>query len=368
MSHVTSPVLRRLRDEPQAVPDRARRHLTTCRRCQASSSKIAANATRAARLLAVSPPPSMASPDAAWQQLQARLQEPAAGTRPPVHLPWPLPRRAVNVSLGTGTVVAAGVLVVGVGAAAALTTVYAPTKVAPVRVGADDMHAIASITRIAGSGVTDGLPPTGARRLPFADVSWASAGRASSVPSLAQARAQTALPLTAPAQLPSGVGALHSVMIQPKVTVTVRFDRSADGAVAGSTLEITGGPGAVAQYGSAAGADGPPTMVIAAMQRPVASSVGTTTSQLEAFLLSRPGLPAGLAQEIRLLGSSTLPVPVPAGVQESHVTVGGAPAVLIVDPSGTAAGVIWEGRDGVVHGVAGLLDSKDILNVARQLG
>ncbi len=30
--------------------------------------------------------------------------------------------------------------------------------------------------------------------------------------------------------------------------------------------------------------------------------------------------------------------------------------------------MIWESHDGTVHVVAGLLDSQDILNVARQIG
>jgi hypothetical protein len=109
-------------------------------------------------------------------------------------------------------------------------------------------------------------------------------------------------------------------------------------------------------------------MVIAEMQRPVATSTGATASQLEAFLLAQAHLPVGLAQEIRLLGTSALPVPVPAGIAEQRVSVGGASAVLLADPSGAASGVIWEGADGVVHGVAGLLDQEDVLHVARQLG
>jgi hypothetical protein len=61
-------------------------------------------------------------------------------------------------------------------------------------------------------------------------------------------------------------------------------------------------------------------------------------------------------------------VPVPTGMSVRQLTIGGAPAVLIADPSGVAAGVIWESRDGLVHAVGGLLDSKDVLSVARQIG
>ena len=371
MSHVSSPVLRRLQDEPQAVPDAARRHLAACARCQASNSKIAQNAALAARVLAA---PAAAPDDTsrAWARLQAseRASERAgaAGRRATVRVPRPRPRIA-SMSLGTGTIAVAGVLVAGTGAAVALTTVYAPTHVAPVRVSQDDFKAISTIASIGGTRVTDGLPPAGHQQLPFGELSWTAAGKARPVTSVAQARALTGLPLAAPRTRPAGVGAPREVVVQPKVTVTISFGASAGHGLAGSTLVVTGGPGALVEYRGAAAGPAQVTMVIAEMQRPVATSTGAATAaQLEAFLLAQGHLPASLAQEIRLLGTAALPVPVPAGIAEQHVSVGGSAAVLLADPSGAAAGVIWEDRDGVVHGVGGLLDREDVLNVARQLG
>jgi len=58
---------------------------------------------------------------------------------------------------------------------------------------------------------------------------------------------------------------------------------------------------------------------------------------------------------------------VPSGMTEQHVTIGGSPGVLLRGPAGAATGVVWESGDGVVHAVAGLVTSADILNVARQL-
>jgi hypothetical protein len=370
MSHVTNPELRRLQDEPLAVPDAARRHLATCPRCQANNSQIAQNAALAARLLAA---PAAAPDDTsrAWARLQQREraseQAGPAARRTAVRVPRPRPRLA-GMSLGTGTIAVAGVLVAGTGAAVALTTVYAPTHVAPVKVSQGDFHAISTIASISSGQLTDGLPPTGHQQLPFGELSW-TAGKAAPVSSVAQARALTGLPLAAPRTRPAGVGAPAGVVVQPKVTVTVTFSASAGPGVAGSTLVITGGPGALVRYGGTApGRSQVTTMVIAEMQRPVATSTGATAAQLEAFLLARGHLPASLAQEIRLLGTAALPVPVPAGIAEQHVQVGGSAGVLMADPSGAAAGVIWEGRDGVVHGVGGLLDREDVLNVARQLG
>jgi hypothetical protein len=207
-------------------------------------------------------------------------------------------------------------------------------------------------------------------RLSFGELSWSTAGRPQRVSSLATATAMTNLAFPTPATLPSGVGTISSVEVQPRVTVTVRFSQSAGPAVAGSTLEIAVGPAIAVQYGGTSGHRNVTTLAIVAARRPVASSTGATASQLETFALSRPGLPAGLAQEIRLLGNPTsvLPVPVPSGLWELKEQIGGAPALLVTDPNGFASGVIWESGDGVVHAVGGLLDKQDVFNVARQIG
>jgi hypothetical protein len=368
MRHVPSPVLRRLVDEPMAVPDRDRRHLAGCDRCQDASTEITGDAALATRLLGA--PPDVADVDLEWIMLQERLREADAPAHPVARAPRRVPRRLVNVSLGTGTAVAAGVIAVGVGAAAALNSIYAPTHVAPVTVSPADLAAVENIAGLSGAQLSGGLPLSGSRQLAFGEVSWASAGRPQQVSSIARASALTHLAFSAPATLPAGVGPASGITVAAQVTATVRFNASAGPTIGGSTLEITVGPAIVVQYGSRTGQDGLTTLAVAVMARPVASSTGATASQLEAFLLSRPGLPPGLAQELRLLGSpgTTLPVPVPSGMSAEQLKINGAPAVLITAPSGVASGVVWETRDGVVHGVGGLLDSGDVLGVARQIG
>jgi hypothetical protein len=364
MHHVPSPVLRRLVDEPLAVPDRARLHLADCERCQAQSTEIAADAALATRLL--SAPRQISDIDLEWILLQDRLAEPDTAQRPASRAPRRIPRRLAHISVGAGTAAVAGVLAVGGAAAAVLNTVYAPTRVAPVQVSAGDLRAIENVT-----GIDIGqLPASGSRQLTFGEVSWSTAGGPQQVSSIARASAITGLAFPTPGTLPGGVGAISQIMAQPQVTATIRFSQNAGPGVAGSTLEVTAGPAIAVQYGGAAGGSDLPTLAIAAARRPVATSTGATASQLETFLLSRPGLPPGLVQELRLLGKSggVLPVPVPSGMWEQLQDVGGVPAVLITDPSAFASAVIWEGHDGVVHAVGGLLDKEDALNVARQVG
>jgi hypothetical protein len=364
MPHVSSPVLRRLADEPLAVADRDRRHLAGCDRCRAHGTEIAADAALASRLLGA--PPEVADVDLEWILLQDRLADPGAARRPAIRLP----RRVVRVSAGAGTAAVVGLLAVGVAAAAALTTVYAPSHVAPVTVSANDLRAVESLTRIGTAQLADGLPSSGSRQLAFGDLSWATAGRMQQVSTIARARALTGLAFTTPATLPAGVGAQENVVVQPEMTLTVQFNQSAGPGVGGSTLEVTVGPAIAVQYGGQSGDARMTTLAVAAARRPVATSTGASASQLETFLLTRSGLPSGLAQEIRLLGdpASVLPVPVPPGVWVQQTHIGGAPAVLLTVSTAFASGVVWESSDGVVHAVGGLLDREDVLSVARQVG
>jgi len=368
MRHVPSTQLRRLADEPLVVPDQALRHVASCGRCQNQSSDIAADTALAARLL--SSPASIGDVDAEWARLQDRLREPGPARYHGRNPAWGMRRRLGSASLGTSAAAVAGLVALGAVAAAALTTIYAPTHVAPVRVNLADIRAIADITGLGPSQLAGGLPPAGSRRLAFGELTWSTAGSAHQVSSIGRAMAATHLTWSPPARLPAGVGAPSSVAIQPQVTVTVTFSRAAGPGIAGSTLQVTAGPVVVVQYGTKSGQPGLPTLGIAVMQRPVASSTGATAGQLENFLAGRHGLPASLARELRLLGNpaTTLPVPVPAGLTERQVRIDGMPAVLIVAPSAVASAVIWESRNGVVFGVGGLLDNQDILSVARQVG
>jgi hypothetical protein len=148
----------------------------------------------------------------------------------------------------------------------------------------------------------------------------------------------------------------------------VTFDSHAL-SLAGSSVTIDAGPAVVVQY-AADGQPGVPALAIATMRRPTGHSTGAALSQIEAFLLRRPGVPPQLAEEIRLLGDlrTTLPVPVPPGALRRSVQVNGEPGVLVTDSSNAAAAVVWEDSGGLLHAVVGILDSHDVLNVARQLG
>ena len=185
MRHVSSPVLRRLVDEPLAVPDRDRRHLAGCGRCQAESSEVGGErrgclpaAGGAAGRRRCRPGVDHAAGAAAGTGRARAARHGSAARR--------MPRRLVKLSLGTGTAVAAGVVAVGVGAAAALNSIYAPTHVAPVTVSPADLAAVENIAGLSGAQLSGHLPPSGSRQLAFGEVSWTSAGRPQQVSSIAR--------------------------------------------------------------------------------------------------------------------------------------------------------------------------------------
>ncbi|MBV9797721.1 MAG: hypothetical protein JO039_06725 [Solirubrobacterales bacterium] len=371
MRHIPDGVLRRLDDEPLAVPDRFTEHVADCGRCSARRASIARDTELAARLL--SAPQLVPDADMAWARIRRELQrsrEERADRRwrrAPV-----ISRRArfPSVSLRAGLVMCAiGIVVAGTAAAATLTTIFAPTHVAPVSLSQGDMRAITAFMGLGDSHVLGGFPtPDGSSTVRFGTIKWSSSGSAHPVSSLRAAAGEAGVPVSLPARLPAGVGAVQQFIVQPRASVTVTFNSTA-GSLGGSSVTLDAGPAVLAEYAATSGT-GVPTLGVATMPRPKALSTGASMSQIEAFLLSQPGIPPELAEEVRLLGDlrTILPVPVPPGASVRSVQVGGWPGVLLADKLNAAAGVVWEDGRRMLHVVAGILDSRDVLNVADQLG
>ncbi len=370
MRHVPDGVLRRLDDEPLAVPDRVAEHVADCGRCSNRRAQIALDTERVARLL--SAPQLVPDTDLAWARIRSELrrspEEGADRRRPPAVL-WRR-SRFPRVSFRAGMLIGAvGIVVAGTAAAATLTTIFAPTHVAPVSLSQGDMQAITAFMGLGDSHLLGGFPtPDGSSAVRFGTITWSSSGPARPVSSLAEATAEAGFPVSLPAHLPAGVGAVEHFMVQPHVSATVTFNSTAS-SLQGSSVTLDAGPAVLAEYAAKTGID-LPTLGVATMPRPTGRSTGASMSQIEAFLLRQPGFPLELAEEVRLLGDlrTTLPVPVPPGASVRSVQVAGWPGVLVADSSNSAAGVVWEDGKDMLHVVAGILDSQDLLNVAKQLG
>lgn len=369
MGHVPDGVLRRLVDEPLAVPDDFVEHLQRCRRCQAHREHVARDA-RAARQLLVRPQ-AVPDVDRAWAELGGPDRAPERRLPRRVR-----PRRLAGAS---GVVGVSVVLAAGVAAAATLTVVFLPTHVAPLPVSKGDLQGLANVLGVdraglwgsASASVSETAPTTASpvdQTWKYGTIHWATRPRPVRKASLQAAASAAGMTLVLPTTLPAGVQGPPTFLVEPGTSVTVTFDATAGPSLAGSTLTVDVGPGVLAEYGGATG--GVPTLAVAAMRRPTATSTGATMAQLESFVLGRPGFPRVLAREIRLLGNlqTVLPVPTPPGVSETSTTVSGSPAVLLSMGGGIGTAVVWEDQHGTVHTVGGLLDQTDVLDVARRLG
>lgn len=371
MRHVAEGVLRRLVDEPLAVPDAALEHLGRCRRCQARNRRVSEDVTAARRL--ISRPVAVPDVDAGWSRVMGRdrasVGERAAvqgdlGARP---RRWRLMGTTVGGSIAF---VGGGALAVGAAAAATLTaTVFAPNHVVDLPVSHADLRAFAQVLGFEApvDGSPAGSPLPGAWA--FGTIGWNGPVQPRSTSSLSVAEAATGLQASLPTSLPTGVEGPPRFLYQTATSATITFGPSA-GTLDGSTLTVTAGPAVLAEYGGGSAATGLPTLAVLTMPRPTATATGATAAQLESFILGQPGFPPDLAREIRLLGNleTALPVPTPAGVSETSVAVAGAPGVLLTEPGGAASAVVWEDGSGIVRAAGGLLDQQDVLGVARQLG
>lgn len=379
MAHVAEGTLRRLVDEPLAVPDTAAAHVASCRRCTRRQGTALGDSLFArSHLSPLLPAPDV---DAAWQRLRAAApagdsrpaRSRAAGTpRPPASARWRW-RIAVPPRLSPALLALVAVLLAGAAAGTTLTIVLgsspAPSP-APSALPTADFQAVADVTGLAGpGGILGGLQgDSGSLRLPFGVLRWSAAGPAHKVASIAAAEAATGLTVRIPS-LPAGVGGPATVLVQPAVTATVTFGDGAPAGLQGTSLTLRAGPAVVVEYGGQVGNLGIPTLASFAMGRPTLSSGTASPQRLAAYVLAQPGLPSGLVQEVRLVSGlgTILPVGARSGPGLSQVDVDGAPGILVTEGT-VASGVIWQDRAGVVRAVLGLLDQKDVLHVADQLG
>jgi anti-sigma factor RsiW len=374
--HPSDGTLRRSLDEPVALDPRTRRHLATCPRC---SQRLAAIETNAAGAFAVfaAPYPSIDLDAARARLAQTEAATPAkpGAPRSSLHtLPRPRSARVSRVVAGIAVASLASVLLVVSGGAQDFLSLFQPKQFAAVPVTSADIRSLAGLASY--GYISGGSTPLSIEPEPDA---------------AAAARAGGLAPLTV-RDLPAGTTAAASYAVVSGTVVSFTFDAVLARAAAsraggqlpampqgldGSTLTVAIAPAVVISYGldlatlyqggalPAGGTD----VIVVASRTPTVSSTGVTAQQLESYLLSLPGVPAGVAAEIRAIGdpAQTVPVPIPVSLASaSMVNVNGARGLLIGDSTQLGSVVLWQ-HNGVVYAVAGTLSSDQVLGIARSL-
>ncbi len=368
--HPSDGILRRSLDEPVAVDAAKREHMASCARCAERVRRMSADAGAVRAMLHS---PNLGVDVAAARARLAQTEAAATGGAPVQHVakrPHQRAGRANRLIAGVGIAAAASVVLVVSGGAQDFLSLFQPKQLAAVPVTASDVRSLAGLTTYGSV--------TGGTSIAYEPESSAGA---------AGAAAGIAAPVVS--DLPAGTADAPQYAVVSGGVVTFTFSKELAQAAAaraggqlpampagldGSTLSVMIAPAVVMSYGvdpsSLLHGDSLPSgqaFIVVKSRTPTVTSTGVTVRQLEDYLLSVPGIPAGVASEIRALGdpTQTIPVPIPVDLASgSSVNINGASGLLIGDSTGLGSAVIWQ-HNGAVYAIAGTVSSNEALAVAR---
>ena len=401
MTHLSADLLRRHRDEPEALLSVDKQHLLTCARCRALRDEIAANAAFAERALAL--PVQPLDIEKARRAVAGRTTGDlfaARATRAP--LSW-TPRTGWLTGAAAAAVLALGLSLAPVRTTAAnFLAIFEPHTFAPIAMTRADMQSLAN-----------SFPDLSA----FGNVqeTAASTGGPQHFASLLDVTRATRQIVLHPRYLPAGIPTEAGYTVLPAKTGAFTFSaaKARESAARrnaslpampanldGSTLYATFNPAVITTYGVSTGSHGVSFgasgrvgsgtanggasgvhhhwgshshgfSALAVFQAPAPRvySTGASVRDIIDYLLVQPGVSPSLAAQIRAIGdpSTTLPIPIPVDREQAQtVWIGGSPALAVGDETGVGAVVIWE-RAGMVYGVAGPLRESELLAVANSL-
>jgi len=360
MRHPSEGVLRRLVDEPAGVTDDDRAHVASCPTCLRALETTRAEARLVDAALATS---GSVDTDAAWNRF-ATTTAATAPTRPRAVTAAPRGRWLPAMRRPVVAALSAVVLVTGAGVAAAndWLPIFRTEQVDPIEVTSSELVELPDLSAYGDLEITSEADPQ-----PVADA--------------AAAEERTGLAVPEVSELPEGVTGDPAYQAAGVLSATFTFsaEKAARAAAAagdvlpptpagldGSQLRLQAGPGVAAVWSQPTGV---PTLVVARVGAPTVDSSGVPFETVRDYLLSLPGLPDDLADQLGDLSEDggTLPLPVPADlVTTSEADVNGADATVLTSRNGLFAGVVWV-EDGEMTGVAGSLSADELLSVARGL-
>jgi hypothetical protein len=361
MRHPTDGTLRRLLDEPAGVAEADREHVADCPVCLSGLAAARKDVAVADVALGSAVTELTTDVDLGWRRLSRAL---AGGGRP--RGAAAAPARRWRATLRSPVVAAVGViaLLAGAGAAAAVDwlQIFRTEQIAPVTVSEADLVALPDLSA-------------------YGDVEVTGDDGVSEVADAAAAEKVTGLSVPRLSELPRGVTGEPTFQAGGRVSAVFTFsaEKAARAAAAagetlpppppgldGSKFRLVAGPGFAAVWSEARGV---PALVVARAVAPTVYSSGVPFQTARDYLLSLPGVPEGLASQLRGFSGdgTTLPLPVPAEqVRSSTADVGGRPATVLALRDGTMAAVVWV-DDGTVTAVAGTPSVGELLSVARGL-
>lgn len=359
MTHLDDGMLRRLVDEPFAVPESSRRHYDTCPRCRVRQERIASDAWYAEQTLKLAP--DRVDPAAALHTVRARIDAQGIGQASPragIARRWRTRLTAPLAAVATSTAIIGALVLTPAGSLAQdFITIFQPAQIAAVEVTSADLHDLRGLSKYGNVQVPAISPPHNA----------ASAAQASSdagIDVLTPTPGTTGLPTESPRYQVIPGGTASFTFSATKATANGASAMPAG--IDGSTLQVTIKTAVLTQYGAVGGI---PDLVLAEMPAPVVQSTGVSVKQLEDYVLSLPEVSPQLADQLRAINdpTSTLPVPIPVNLAHGQsVQVQGVTGLEVGDNTGLGSGVIWE-KNHIIYGVAAPLPEDQVLGIANSL-
>ncbi|GAC1319111.1 MAG: hypothetical protein NVSMB22_01810 [Chloroflexota bacterium] len=360
MKHPNEGALRRMADEPTMVRDTDRRHVESCARCHNKVMEMEGDARRLESVFAMARlPVDSAAALNLVRQRGAAIEGARRRSR------FGMPRRIAPLTGGVAALLALSGIVALTPArslAQSFITIFQPQQIQAVSVTSTELSALPDLRR-------------------FGTVHMGPHMHLVTYASRSALAAASGLQVMAPATLPAGVPAAVRYRLVPGSSASFQFSAArANHALAvtgnklpamparidGSTLRVTMGNTAIAVYGSSHDI---PALVIGEMRAPRVTSTGTSVRDIEDYVLSLPGVPAQLAQQLRSINdpATTLPLLIPVDKAHSHpVDVQGVHGLAVGDNTGLGTVVVWE-KNGVMHGVGGTMTENEALAVANSL-
>ena len=364
MAHLTDGTLRRMVDDPDARAGADSAHLEGCAECKTRFERISGDARSIAALLAV--PAAHVDVAGAFARVSSAPRSQPALVRLPV---FRAPLRPMRLALVAAVMVAALTVV----AFAANGFFFKPSSVTPVPVTVADMQALSQLAD-------------------YGTVNWTQQPDLQVATSAADASA-AAGGITVPVahNVPSTISTTITYGAMSKATATFTFSAAKAQAAAaahgktlpkmpagldGATLTVSVGPAVGEVYGdmnrqsSSGDSINLPQLVIAKSAAPTVSATQVSTTTLENYILSLPGISPDLAKAVRAVKdpSTTLLIPVPVQyTSATQVDINGKSGVALGDNTGTGGGVVWVGKDGYVYVVAGSIKKDDAVKIAKTL-
>lgn len=190
----------------------------------------------------------------------------------------------------------------------------------------------------------------------------------------AQAQRLVTFPIALPAHLPQGLVQNPAFAVVKGGQLTFTFSaakthaylvRNGHGNMAipanldGAKYTVSVAPGVEVNFASRN-----KSFMVIEIPSPTIRAIGSVSlNELRDFMLSLPNLPPEVVAQLRQidLNSGTIPIPVPPQFTAQHVTVHGAPGLLLADNTPIGGVVVWQAH-GMIYALGG-----DIGNAAQLL-